>query len=66
MMTKKIIVYDDYNSNIPKNQDVIGTVTTMFGCDSLRHGFKIIEIIDDDNEIQQTKPLAGGDAMQRI
>ena len=43
---KKIIVYDDYNSNIPKNQDVVGTVTTMFGRDSLRHGFKIIEVYD--------------------
>jgi hypothetical protein len=47
-MKKRIIVYDDYNSNIPKNQDVVGTVTTMFGRDSLRHGFKIIEIYDDE------------------
>lgn len=45
---KKIIVYDDYNSNIPKDQDIVGTVITMFGRDSLRHGFKIIEVYDGD------------------
>jgi len=45
----KIIIYDDYNGNIPKNQDVCGTVTTMFGRDSLRHGFKIIEVYEEDN-----------------
>lgn len=49
-MSKKIIVYDDYNSNIPKDQNVVGTVTTMFGRDSLRHGWKIIEIEDEGIE----------------
>lgn len=44
---KKIYVYDDYNGNIPKNQNVCGTVTTMFGRDSLRHGYKLIEYDDD-------------------
>lgn len=44
---KRIIVYDDYNSKIPKDQDVVGTVTTQFGNSSLRHGWKIIEVYED-------------------
>jgi DNA (cytosine-5)-methyltransferase 1 len=38
-----VIVYDDYNSTIRKDQDTIGTITTMIGRDSERHGFKLIE-----------------------
>lgn len=40
---KGILVYDDYNGNFPKDQNICGTVTTMFGRDSIRHGFKIFE-----------------------
>lgn len=42
----RTIVYDDYNSHIPENQSIIGTITTMFGRDSLRHGFKILVIYE--------------------
>ena len=58
----KKIVYDDYNSNIPRNQDVVGTVTTMFGRDSLRHGYKIIEIennMEEKNKVELPAELKG-------
>ena len=40
---KETIIYDDYNSNIPKNQDCIGTLTTNIGSSTMRNGIKIIE-----------------------
>lgn len=40
---KKTIIYDDYNSNIPKNQNCIGTLTTNIGSSAMRTGLKIIE-----------------------
>ena len=48
-MNKTIIVYDDYNSNIPKDQNVIGTVTTTFGHTAIRNGWKIIEVEDEQD-----------------
>lgn len=36
------IVYDDYNSNVRKDQDTIGTITTNIGNRALRNGTKII------------------------
>ena len=45
-MRNRFIVYDDYNSIIPKNQELIGTITTQFGNPALRHGFKILEIYE--------------------
>ena len=45
---KDKIPYDDYNGVFPQNRNIIGTITTMFGRDSLRHGWKIIEITDTD------------------
>ena len=41
--SKNYIIYDDYNSNIPKNQDYIGTLTTNIGSSTMRNGIKIIE-----------------------
>jgi DNA (cytosine-5)-methyltransferase 1 len=38
-----VVIYDDYNSTIRKDQDTIGTITTMVGRDSLGHSYKIIE-----------------------
>lgn len=38
-----VIVWDDYNECFPKDQDVIGTITTQIGNPSPRHGFRIIE-----------------------
>lgn len=40
---KDILVYDDYNSNIRKDQDTIGTLTTNCGSSTNRNGWKIIE-----------------------
>lgn len=37
------IVYDDYNGNIPKDQDVMGTITTNIGSSTPRNGIKLIE-----------------------
>lgn len=37
------IIYDDYNSNIRKEQNTIGTLTTNIGHSSLRTAYKIIE-----------------------
>lgn len=40
---KEKIVYDDYNSNIRKDQSTIGTLTTNCGSGAPRNGWKIIE-----------------------
>lgn len=59
-MSKKIIVYDDYNSNIPKDQSVIGTVRQTFGVAALRNGFKIIETnMADKKTIELPSELKG-------
>ncbi len=41
---KDVLVYDDYNSNIRKDQDTIGTLTTNCGSSANRNGWKIVEI----------------------
>ena len=38
-----VVVYDDYNSSIRKDQDTIGTLTTNIGNDAPRNGYKLIE-----------------------
>jgi DNA (cytosine-5)-methyltransferase 1 len=38
-----VVVYDDYNSTIRKDQDTIGTLTTNIGNDAARNGYKLIE-----------------------
>lgn len=40
---REVIIYDDYNSNVPKDQNVIGTLTTNIGSSAPRNGIKIIE-----------------------
>lgn len=45
---KKMLIYDDYNSNIPKDQNTIGTIRQTFGVSALRNGWKIIEIDEED------------------
>ena len=40
---KEITIYDDYNSNIRKDQSTIGTLTTNCGSSTIRNGWKIIE-----------------------
>lgn len=39
------IIYDDYNSRIPQDQDAITTLTTNCGASATRNGVKIIEPI---------------------
>lgn len=39
---KSILPYDDYNNTPPRRDGVVGTITTMFGRDSLRHGWKLL------------------------
>ena len=40
---KESIIYDDYNSNIRKDPDTIGTLATNCGSNAIRNGWKIIE-----------------------
>ena len=40
---RDIIVYDDYNHRVRKEQDTIGTLTTNIGASSLRAAYKLIE-----------------------
>lgn len=56
MDSKKYIVYDDYNSNIRKDQTTIGTLTTNCGNDAIRNGWKIIEEeqMEKDNVVTAT------------
>lgn len=42
--SKNHIVYDDYNSNIRKDQSTIGTLTSTIGNSALRHSYKLIEV----------------------
>ena len=37
------MVYDDYNSKFPQDQNIIGTITTQIGNPAPRNGFKIVE-----------------------
>lgn len=47
-MYLKRIIYDDYNQRCPKNQNIIGTITTNIGNSAPRNGYKIIEITQND------------------
>ena len=49
-----VAVWDDYNECFPKDQDVIGTITTQIGNPSPRHGFRIIEIYDGQETNETT------------
>lgn len=49
---KRIIVYDDYNSKIYDwGGQLIGTLTRNIGSPTPRNGFKIIEIVYEENAI---------------
>ena len=45
-----IIPYDDYNSRIPNNGRIIGTITSTIGHSALRNGWKIIEVSEDEDD----------------
>lgn len=55
-MSKTIfLVYDDYNGNLYNHADYIGTITAHgSGCKALRNGIKIIEVIMEDDDNEQT------------
>lgn len=55
VLEKKNIIYDDYNSNIPENQECIGTITPTCGSPTMRNGKKIIEEIQSVEIKQATK-----------
>ena len=48
MNIKSVKPYDDYNTTPPRSDGVIGAVTTMWGRDSERHGWKILIEYDID------------------
>lgn len=52
----KLLVYDDYNSKIvgDAEKSVVGTITLQFGNLALRHGYKIIEIYDENRPSERT------------
>ena len=55
---KTIILLDDYNHRIPREQSCIGTITCNVGISAPRNGFKIIEVIYEDNgKIQHSNTL---------
>ena len=45
VLVSEPIIYDDYNSRIPQDQDAITTLTTNCGASTTRNGVKIIEPI---------------------
>lgn len=61
MKNERIIIYDCYNHNIPKNQDVIGTVVQHFSRWGMTNGYKIIELetMEEKNQINLPEELKG-------
>lgn len=55
VLEKKNIIYDDYNSNIPDDQECIGTITPTCGSPTMRNGKKIIEETQSIEIKQATK-----------
>lgn len=52
---KRNIIYDDYNSNIPEDQECIGTITPTCNSPTMRNGKKIIEVNQSIEIKQATK-----------
>lgn len=50
-MKKMIVPFDDYNSRIHPNADVIGTVLPTWGNFALTNGWKLLEIYDEDDSV---------------
>lgn len=50
------IIYDDYNSRIPQDQDAITTLTTNCGASAERNGVKIIEPVIVEDFYQSREP----------
>lgn len=50
------VIYDDYNSRIPQDQDAITTLTTNCGVSAERNGVKIIEPVVVEDFYQSREP----------
>jgi site-specific DNA-cytosine methylase len=55
----KIVIYDDYNANIAQDQNVIGTIRPNFSRSAFRNGFKIIETMAKETNINLPEELKG-------
>lgn len=51
-MIVESIPYDDYNSRIPEDKNVIGALTTQFGNPAPRHGWKVMELHYGNKRVQ--------------
>lgn len=54
--TLGVVVYDDYNHQVRKDQETIGTITTNIGNNAPRNGYKLIEI-SHNLRIRKLTPL---------
>ena len=54
----KVIVYDDYNGQIPEKQDVVGAITPTCGNSAFKNGKKIIEVGQISSEGSQCGTVA--------
>lgn len=53
---KRIKVLADFNGYLPpERQFYIGTITEQFGNVALRHGWKVIEIYENNGKIRSTE-----------
>lgn len=57
---KEFIAYDDYNSYIPSQSDILGSITTTIGHSALRDGWKIIEVHSDDSDVDSGRYICNG------
>lgn len=48
---EQFIAYNDYDSYIQSQSDILGSITTTIGHSALRNGWKIIEVQDDDSDV---------------
>lgn len=60
LVMEEVIVYDDYNQKIPKDQTIIGTITTQIGNPAPRHGYRIIEVKKMEESILIPEATAKG------
>lgn len=49
----KTIVYDDYNSQIMREVEVIGMLTVQIGNKAFSHGWKLIEVYESDKSTKE-------------
>lgn len=65
-IVKEPVVYDDYNSRISADQDVINTLTCNCGASAERNGVKIIEPVIVEDFYQSREPRVYTDAAPTI